>query len=184
MASVVPENWPLLTRNEHNFSALEAMETDENALLMSLLQDSQFEDGDDERLLSVIQSLEAEIDHSVSMNDHDHNSSSPVPNLEDCQPSDELRMKDQHCPILLDDHMDFNWINDAEMEISSPIGDGMNIWCMDMTCDYHEFDNRVEFEQVGDYLNQNDHQHVFDLEEPAGQNTSLWQETDEPVFYS
>lgn len=181
MASVVPENWPLLTTNEHNFSTLEAMEMDENALLMSLLQDSQFED---ERLLSVFQSLEAEIDPNVTMNDHDHHVSSSLPNLEDCQASDVLRMKEQHCSILSDDHMDFSWINDVEMVISSPVGDGMNIWCMDMTCDYYEFDNRVEFGQVGDYSYQNGHQQVYDLEEPAGQNTSLWQQTYQPLFYT
>lgn len=183
MASVVPENWPLHSGNEHNFSALEAMETDDNALVLSLLQDSQFEDCDDERLLSVIQSLEAEIDPNVTMNDHDHYISSVLPDLEHCQPSDTLQMKDQHCPIVSDDQMDFSWINDAEMVIS-PVGDGRNIWFMDMTCDYYEFDNKVEFKEVEDYFCQNSHQQVFDFEEPAGQNTSLWQQTYEPVFYS
>lgn len=154
------------------------METDDNALVISLLQDSQLEDcDDDERLLSVIQSLEAEIDPNVMMNDHDHNISSPAPNLEP--------MKDQHYSTLSDDHMDsISWINDVEMVISSSVEDGMNIWCMDMTCDYYEFDNRVEFEEIGDYFYQNSHQQVFDFEEPAGQNTSLWQETYEPVFYT
>lgn len=184
MASVVPDKWPSITTNEHTVSAVEAMEIDDNALLMSQLQDSHVEDGDNDRLLIVMQSLEPEIDPSVPMNDHDHNIFSPVPNLENCQPSDVVRMKDQYCSILFDDHMDFSWMNDVEMVISSPVGDGMNIWCMDMSCDYYEFDNRVEFREAGDYFYQNGDQQVFDLEEPAGQNISLWQETYEPVFYS
>ncbi|KAL1813010.1 hypothetical protein ACET3Z_023075 [Daucus carota] len=184
MASVVPQNWPLITKDGHAFSALEAMEMDDSALIMSLLQDSQVEDIDDERLCSAIQSLEAEIGTNVMMNDHDHGISSAVPSLEDFQPSDVLRMKDQHFSISLDDHMDFSWINDVEMVISSPGEDEMNLWSMDMNCDYYEFGNRVEFGEAADYFYQSSCQQMFDLEEPAEQHTSLWQETYEPVFYS
>lgn len=55
----------------------------------------------------MIQSLEAEIDPNVTINDHDHNISFPVPVVENFQPSNVLRMKDEHYPIS-DDHMNFN----------------------------------------------------------------------------
>lgn len=192
MVSVVSENWSN-TKISDELEKIDVLDIDINALLMSLLQDSLVENGDDERLLSVIKSLEAEIidphniNHVMNVDDPISTVVEPMSSegyLEDCQSSDAWQTNDQDCSISDGYHdLDFSWINGVEM-VSSPMGDDINMWCMD-PCGDHELDNRsVEFGEVRDYYYYC--QQVFDvvvpLEEP-GYSISLWQETYDSVMY-
>ncbi|GMP66240.1 hypothetical protein CsSME_00026673 [Camellia sinensis var. sinensis] len=67
VVSVVTENWASINSDADEFEKFEIPEID-SALLMSLLEESQADqdcDDDDERLMTVIRSLEAEIDPNV-----------------------------------------------------------------------------------------------------------------------
>ncbi|KAK4438992.1 hypothetical protein Salat_0233800 [Sesamum alatum] len=83
----------------------------DNSLVMSLLEDSEVEDGDNERLRTVIQSLEAEI--------MSQNSCLGTYDLEGC--SDDYRSSDleklSSCSTSPDRSLDFEWI-DVETDYS------------------------------------------------------------------
>lgn len=84
---------------------------DDSSLLMTLLEESsQVEDGDDESLRIVIQSLEAEITDQESCLETDVNSDV------DCMEDDTQQQMDVHrCCSISPDHLDFEW-NDEEMD--------------------------------------------------------------------
>uniref|UniRef100_A0A5B7CCB0 Uncharacterized protein n=1 Tax=Davidia involucrata TaxID=16924 RepID=A0A5B7CCB0_DAVIN len=156
MASLVPENWACT----NSYDELTELDGD---LLMSLLEESQVNDGDEERLRRVIQSLEAEID-PIMMEGHN---SLVEPKLdgfpEDCQFSDASQVDSQDC--LTSHDLDINWID---------MDDDMTNWCMD-PCG-GEMDGIIEFGGIGDYS------HIFygvPLEEQ--EFCSLWQESHESL---
>ncbi|KAA8524069.1 hypothetical protein F0562_010500 [Nyssa sinensis] len=138
MASLVFENWACINNDE-------VSEIDGD-LLMSLLEESLLDDGNEERLRRVIQSLEAEID-PIMMEDHN----SPMePKLdgfmEDCQLSDVRQVDSQDC--LTSHDLDINWIDMDVVALSSTYDDMTNNWCMD-PCG-GEMDGIIEFGEVGD----------------------------------
>ncbi|KAI3465947.1 hypothetical protein Pfo_022610, partial [Paulownia fortunei] len=111
----------------------------DSSLIMSLLEDSQVEVGDDERLRSVIQSLEAEIinqDSFLETNSEGY--------LEDYQFSDVEQM--DSCSTS-PDHIYFEGI-DMEVPYCSPTDD-MTGYFMGHFAD--EIENVVEFVGVTDY---------------------------------
>ncbi|KAL0443724.1 UNVERIFIED_CONTAM: hypothetical protein Slati_2095100 [Sesamum latifolium] len=78
----------------------------DDSLIMSLLEDSQVEDGDDERLRAVIQSLEAEImSQNSCLEAYDHSEGCP----------DDYRFCDveqpESCSTSPDHCLDFEWID-------------------------------------------------------------------------
>ncbi|KAI3769397.1 hypothetical protein L6452_00499 [Arctium lappa] len=69
MASLIQENWATIN-DQDGFDEFESLEIDDT-LLMSILEEPHVDDEcDDERLSSVIQSLEAEI-NPIVIDDHD-----------------------------------------------------------------------------------------------------------------
>lgn len=93
--------------NVDNFSNIDS------SLLMSLLEDSQAEDGDDEMLRIMIQSLEPEIMNQDScLETYNSDGSS-----EDYRFSDVEQL--ESCSTSPDHHLDFEWI-DMEMAYSCP----------------------------------------------------------------
>ncbi|XP_073284049.1 uncharacterized protein [Primulina huaijiensis] len=104
MASVVAENWEYMEKQEDDFESLEFSHVNQG-LLMSLLDETQVDDCDDERLTKVIQSLEAEIKPDDS---HDSNE----------YWNDESSGQDWSMPHDFDDHnwMDMEFAPSADME--------------------------------------------------------------------
>uniref|UniRef100_A0A5B7ASK9 Uncharacterized protein n=1 Tax=Davidia involucrata TaxID=16924 RepID=A0A5B7ASK9_DAVIN len=166
MASSKPENWACINGND-DFDNFEVTEIN-GALLMSLLEESQGEECDDERLRSVIQSLEAEIDSNM-MDGHD----SLVETEWGSQLSGGGQVDGHDCSTSHD--LDFNWM-DMEMVPSLP-GDDMTNWYMDPCGD--EMDGIIEFGGVRDYS------HIY-YGIPLEENGcgSLWQETNATVMYN
>nr|GMD38297.1 TRNA wybutosine-synthesizing protein like [Ipomoea batatas]GME10840.1 TRNA wybutosine-synthesizing protein like [Ipomoea batatas] len=143
-ATMVPsESWCMNGYDDSgnlDFSQVDA------ALLMSLLDDTQaaVEDYDDERLMGVIQSLEAEIG-----------------GVEACQPSDAGKIDGGQDVVPEFNGLDLRMMEMVDMEILEPCfpaaqNDGINYWyhCGD---DHREMDgvdeycSRVHFEDVSDY---------------------------------
>ncbi|KAI3457535.1 hypothetical protein Pfo_014198 [Paulownia fortunei] len=122
MASMVAENWEYM--NGHDDSEnIEFSQINHN-LLMSLLDETQIDDCDDERLKNVIRSLEAEID---SDGHYAFDNATWESDLVDCQSSnDESNGQDRSMP---NDDLDLHWM-DMETMPTSP-SDGMGSWYMD-----------------------------------------------------
>ncbi|CAN6690759.1 unnamed protein product [Malus baccata var. baccata] len=142
--------------NAYAFEVHEGMETN-GAILMSLLEEWQEEDRDEERLNSVIQSLEAEIIKTTM----DRNDS----NLEDSNLWNIVGVLDgQDClrSPSSDDCDPLGWF-EMDQVACSP-SNGMN-WYAD-SCEYDQMDNfpKDHCEWVRDYS----HEHVYN---------SIWQET-------
>ncbi|KAI3465944.1 hypothetical protein Pfo_022607 [Paulownia fortunei] len=95
----------------------------DTSLLMSLLEDSQVEDEDDERLRNVIQSLEAELVNEASFSE-----SNSEGYLEYYDQLSDIEQMNSCCTSP--DHLDFEWI-DMEMAYSSPIFDEIGSYFMD-----------------------------------------------------
>ncbi|KAI3457534.1 hypothetical protein Pfo_014197 [Paulownia fortunei] len=113
----------------------------DNSLLMSLLEDSQVEDGDDETLRIVIQSLEQEIMNQDSCLETYNSDGYP----EDYRFSDVLQL--ESCSTSPDHHLDFEWI-DMDMAYSSPSDDMTSYFIGHFT---DKIENMVELGGVGDY---------------------------------
>lgn len=164
MASLVPEveNWTCINGcNNDDLSNFDHSQID-CSLLMSLLDDSQSVDDidhDNERLSSVIRSLEAEIDdqHLINIDQSSHQGST---NGEDWQSWESDQSQSQE--FLESDHLDMNWM-DIEMEIPPPNSisdDLMNFWYMDNNSygqDHHESHDVYEYGYGAFPLEENDH---------------------------
>ncbi|GFQ05754.1 hypothetical protein PHJA_002719500 [Phtheirospermum japonicum] len=121
----------------------------DKSIVMSLLEDSslvQMEDGDDEMLRIVIQSLEREINKSNEYS-------------EDCRFSDDEQL--ESCSTSPDHHrLDFDWI-DTEMDYSSP-GDEMTSYFIGNYTD--------EIGVLGDYS-----EFCYEMPMEEDEYCSLWQ---------
>ncbi|XP_059664514.1 uncharacterized protein LOC132310349 [Cornus florida] len=169
MASALPENWSHINGSD-DFDQFEVPEIN-TALLMSLLEESQVEECDDERLRSVIQSLEAVIDPN-RLDGHDSlvEMEWGSGNLNGCTtPSDGEQLNGQDCSTSLD--LDFSWM-DVEMVPSSP-SDEMTNWYMDSFRD--GTDGVIE---LGDYS-----QICYGMPLEEHEYGSLWQESHSSVMY-
>ncbi|XP_031250315.1 uncharacterized protein LOC116108185 [Pistacia vera] len=162
MASMVAETWAIIN-GEDDSNGVEISKFN-NALLMSLLEESYGEEYNDEQVNRVIQSLEAEINANM------------------LEAGDDLAMEPEFLGLSDDEDgqnssasMEFEW---AEMEPvpSSPSYD-MN-WFVDH-CE-NELDLMVEYGDVGDYNSQI--YSVVSSEENCF--SSLWHENYKPVAYN
>lgn len=165
------ENWACI-KSDDEFEGIEVSGLN-GAFLMSLMEELQdhVEESDEERLNSVIQSLEAEITNSCSMDakqnscmESDHQS---ISDGEDSQPCSLGQMDSHNCSISFDD-LDMNeWIN-MEAEPCSP--------SHEMNCYMYHFGGEV----IGfGGVCTNDSPHTYygvALDQEHGYN-SLWQET-------
>ncbi|GAV88108.1 hypothetical protein CFOL_v3_31531, partial [Cephalotus follicularis] len=153
MASLVPENLPCLY-DEDELKAFETLGVINGALLMSLLEESQGqEEQNDERLNSVMQSLEAEINPNIAREIDEDSQSSYVGRVDDYDRS-----------VLSE--VGFGWV-DTEMP-SSP-RDDMN-WYPDPCED--EMHGIIEFEGVRDYS-----QFYYGVPLEEHSYSSLWHDT-------
>ncbi|KAA8526708.1 hypothetical protein F0562_009063 [Nyssa sinensis] len=143
-SSSLPENWACINGNGDS-DKFEVTEID-SAILMSLLEESQGEECDDERLKSVIRSLEAEIDPTM-MDGHDSlvELGWGTANMDGCQLSVGGQVDGQDC--LTSHDLDFNWM-ELDTVPSSP-GDEMTNWYVEPCGD--EMDGVIEFGSVRDY---------------------------------
>ncbi|OIT20347.1 hypothetical protein A4A49_38645 [Nicotiana attenuata] len=159
MATLVPaENWACIDGYD-DFSNFEVSQID-GEIVMSLLDDMQSELGDDhdddERLTSVIRSLEAEIDlgqsrpaftsvvSDLTVRVHGHDSFQDRNyNLEDLQSRD-IVAQCQSQDFAESNDLDFSWMEmEIEMASSYPT-DGMNLWYMDTNYGQdHEVDDGI-----------------------------------------
>ena len=142
----------------------------DGAILMSLLEESQAEEGDEDRLNSLIRSLEAEI-KSNAMESHDF-SMEPDFLAEDGQFCGVGQEVGHDCLVSHDQH-GFGRIG-MEPETSSP-SDDLN-WYMDL-CE-NEMEGIVE-------VGFSDYSHMYygvSIEEQGYR--SLWQETYDTVMYN
>lgn len=161
MATLVPEveNWACINGCNNDLSNFDHSQID-CSLLMSLLDDSQGVDDidhDNERLSSVIRSLEAEIDDQPLIN-VDQNSHQGSTNGEDWQSRESGQSQSQD--FLESDGLDLNWM-DIEMEIapSNSISDDMmNFWYMENSYGQdHEVHDVYEYGYGTFPLEENDH---------------------------
>ncbi|KAJ4976763.1 hypothetical protein NE237_001869 [Protea cynaroides] len=155
------------------FEAMGASDVDE-ALLMSLLEESQVEELQDERLGYVMRSLEAEIEPNTNTTE----APAPAPATTDLGIQDFGIEDGYDCssgsyasPIHV-----FDWL-DMDMEMaSSSTCDDMGNWYMDSCVD--ELAGFVELGEVRDY---SQFCYAAPMEEHA--YGSLWQETYDSVMY-
>ncbi|KAK4727935.1 hypothetical protein R3W88_032852 [Solanum pinnatisectum] len=159
MATLVPEveNWACINNDLTNFDNSQI----DCSLLMSLLDDSQGVDDidhDNERLSSVIRSLEAEINDQPVDPDSFHNThQGSTINSEDWQSWEYGQSQSQSQDFLESDCVDLNWM-DIEMEIapSNTINDDMmNFWYMDNS--YGQDHDVYEYGYGTFPLEENDH---------------------------
>ncbi|KAJ8527759.1 hypothetical protein K7X08_015210 [Anisodus acutangulus] len=135
MATLVPEveNWACINGCNNDLCNFDHSQID-CALLMSLLDDSkglEYIDHDNERLTSVIRSLQTEIDEQHMINDHDSVQDSQGSNNGDDWQSREAGQGQISQDFPKSDDLDFNWM-DIEMEIApSSTSDDMNFWYLD-----------------------------------------------------
>ncbi|GFQ05753.1 hypothetical protein PHJA_002719400 [Phtheirospermum japonicum] len=124
MASMVAENWEYVDGRDGS-EGFEFSQINHN-LLMSLLDETQIDDCDDEKLKKVIRSLEAEIS---SDGHYGFDNTMWESDLVDCQSSiDESTGQDDHS--MQHDDLDLDhWMN-VETMPTSP-SDGMTSWYMD-----------------------------------------------------
>ena len=179
MASLgTSESWACINR-DYEFEGIEVSGLNHEAFLMSLMEELQdhVEESDEERLNSVIQSLEAEInscttdaDQQDSSMESDHQS---VSDGEDSQSCSLGQMDGYDCAISFDD-LDMNeWIN-METEPCSPSHE-MNCY---VYYDGEEMSNGV-IGFGGVSTTDHDYAHTYygvSLDQQQGYN-SLWQET-------
>lgn len=146
-----------------------------HALLMTLMEElqDQVEEGDEERLNRVIQSLEAEINSSTMDSDQDSSMESDHQSVSDgdqdgAQSFNLGQINGQDCSVSFDD-VDMNgWDIDMEAVPCSP-GQEFN-WCMyPATCGDHDHETSSDY-----YANSTYYGVALDREN--GYN-SLWQET-------
>lgn len=140
MAAVVPENRACFDGGNVEFSNNVDFSEVDSALLMSILDDTQGvgEDYDDERLRSVIQSLEAEIDGHTAVDDYDLFKDDSSHHLQSFDDSDNFKNQHYFSELgALDDFMEM------EMEIESSFsmpneGSVVNSWFVDYpNCENH-----------------------------------------------
>ncbi|KAL2476558.1 Uncharacterized protein Adt_37294 [Abeliophyllum distichum] len=124
MDSMVADNWESVD-GDSDFINSENSQFDQSHVLMSLLDESQNEDCDDERLTNVIRSLEAEIKPNSDCYLFDNIEWEG--DLVECQSSSDESMNELDFSKLHD--LDFQWM-DLEMIPSSPSG-GMESWYVD-----------------------------------------------------
>ncbi|CAK7351701.1 unnamed protein product [Dovyalis caffra] len=163
MASLLPEITSFKTGDD-DFKGIEGF--DDNALLMSLLEDSQGDhESNDKRLRSVIQSLEAEINPNIMLDGYDLGMN-PAEMPSDGEETNELfKMAEM-------ESLEFELV-DMEMVPSSPSDHHMNYWYTESSeNDMVEFGVRDYF-QVG---------HEALLEEHV--YSSLWEETYDTIMYN
>ncbi|CAL1386221.1 unnamed protein product [Linum trigynum] len=144
------------------------MEGHHEALLMSLLEESllQVEDyNDDERLRSVIKSLQAEIDGIPDMVMEDQNSSESVDDNEHCYYSTEL---------CLDDYEELSRVDDMQAHPSITSNNGAeydhDLWSR-MEGSLQRYEGMMLLEELGGH----GIQHL--VHEDHGYGSSLWQDT-------
>ncbi|KAG8386671.1 hypothetical protein BUALT_Bualt03G0173300 [Buddleja alternifolia] len=114
MASIVVENWEYVD-NRDDPENFELSQINQN-FLMSLLDETQIDVCDDERLTSVIRSLEAEID---SNSEHYAIDDIAMGNtLVDCQSSNN-GFNGHDCSMMPHDNLDLHWM-DMDIIPSSP----------------------------------------------------------------
>lgn len=146
-----------------NFESINAFdEHDTGALLMSqLLDESHFEDCDDERLSSVIRSLEAEIEPVMVIEDNDALMELEWDdNLADICKNNEDVINGQDCSTASssdDDYDNYNWMEMEEMNEFRGVGD------------YYYYDHYPQF------VNHEDVHANYSVEEQS--YGSLWQDT-------
>ncbi|CAK7351699.1 unnamed protein product [Dovyalis caffra] len=125
-SSSVTENWVMMNGDINSSEGSEVSEINSNAFLMSLLEETQGEDYDNERLSSLIQSLEAEIEPK-RMNGGD-TSMEPMMGPNICQSCDAGLVEGHDCwaADLI------NWNIDVEMDSpstsSSDHDDEVSFW--------------------------------------------------------
>lgn len=160
---MVAENWEQMDGHDgsENF---ELSQTNHN-FLMSLFDETQIDDCDDERLKNVIRSLEAEIS---STGHYTLDNTEWESDLVDCQSSnDELCGQD---PSMTHDNLDLHWM-DIEIMPISPSGD-MGSWYMDHHGQGMMGGGVTEFGWVKNYS-------PLEAEQDYG---SLWHETNANVI--
>ncbi|XP_011045592.1 PREDICTED: uncharacterized protein LOC105140446 [Populus euphratica] len=165
MASLLPENISIKTGDD-DLKGIEGF--DDDALLMSLLEESQGDhESNEERLRSVIQSLEAEINPSI-MSDGYETAMDPAEMPRDGEDTDELPKTAEMESLGLD----FELV-DMEVVPSSPGDHDMNYWYMEPSeNDIVEF-GVTNYFQFG---------HEAAMEEHG--YSSLWQESYDITMYN
>lgn len=172
MASVLPESYTHNVNGEDGFDGFKVSEIN-CALLMSFMEELQDEESDDERLNSVIQSLEAEINSSTTtdtiMDGRGH------ANKDTQVMSDGSwslgHMDDGDCSVSMDGLDQIGGVDHMEAVPCSP-SDDMN-WYMEPYGD--EMHSTNGFGVINDY-SQDYYGVALDLEDHSGYST-LWQET-------
>ncbi|XAR56394.1 hypothetical protein NMG60_11036862 [Bertholletia excelsa] len=167
------ENWACLNGIGEDFDKLEVPGID-SSLLKSLLEESQADECDDERLNSVIRSLEAEIDpNAMSVSDSSMDGEWVVSNSDDCQSSDLYQHMDDQDYSMAHDLDHFNWM-EVEMAPSLPC-DELNNWYLE-PCE-------VEVNEYGG-VTVRDHSHMYHYGVPSEEDAygSLWQEACPPMI--
>ena len=171
MTSPVPENCECNVVGS-DFQGIEVSEIDGAILMMSLLEESQGEERDEERLNCLIRSLEAEI-NSKAM-DSQYLTMETDFSVEDGQLCI-VGHKEGHDCLVSHDQLGSGCI-DMQQVTSSPSADDMN-WYLDL-CE-NETDGMIEVGGLSDYS------HMYygvSLEEQGYR--SLWQETCDSVIYN
>lgn len=144
MASMVADNWESVD-GHNDFIDTENSQIDQS-VLMSLLDESQNEDCDDERLKNVMRSLEAEITpNSTDCYSFDNLEWEGYP--VECQSSSQESINDLEFSKLHD--LDFQWM-DLEMDPSSPC-DGMASWYINIDPYEQEMGAVTEFDGLKNY---------------------------------
>ena len=172
MASLLPESYTCNINGEDGMEGFKVSGINA-ALLTSFLEELQDEDRDDERLNSVIQSLEAEINSSstcTTMDGYDHSNMDQTQVMSDGSCSLGY-MNDRDCSVSIDELDQIGRVGHMEIVPCSP-SDDMN-WYMETYGD--------EMHSIIGYGVINDYSHVYcgvalDLEDHGGYS-SLWQET-------
>lgn len=127
MAYSLPENWRCMNA-DHMFEGIEEISEINTALLMSLLDESQGDqEADNDRLTSMIQSLEEEIHHhevTISPQEYDH------------------QLKGQDGLASVD--TEFDWI---DMEVMPSYTNITNCY-MDLCDDDLEMDGIIQYSQL------------------------------------
>lgn len=166
MASFLPENRECVNGCD-GLDTVEVFEIDGALLMSQLLDESHVEDCDDERLTSVIQSLEDEI-NPIMMDGHDLLMELEWDDnleVEDCDFSNGGQMDGQDCSTASCDDLDYNWMDMEDMKSSFYLGsseDGM--------------EGVIEFGGVRDYYNYNYYNSYANSVEEHSYG-SLWQDT-------
>lgn len=171
MASIVPENMSC-TNNEERL--IPEIPQRDDTILMSFLEDSvQLECCDDDRLNSVIQSLEAAINPGL-MNDHGSNVDDGY-QLQDCL-FDQLMSIDEEYTYGDQDNsasqdLDFSWM---DLEISSSSSSSSSPGDHGLSCWYEQVGEEDVEHNAAQYGGVIDYSEIL-LEEPTC--SSIWQET-------